>query len=34
MPMGGHCWMCIFGWVIGVGLIVLIIVAIVRITRR
>ena len=34
MPMGGHCWMCIFGAVIGVGVIVLIVVAIVRITRR
>ncbi len=33
MPMG-YCWMCIFGGAIAVALLVLIIVAIVRITRR
>jgi hypothetical protein len=34
MPMDGMCWMCALGWVIGIGVIVLITVLIVTLVRK
>lgn len=34
MPMDGMCWMCAVGWIVGIGVIVLITVLIVGLVRR
>ena len=32
--MGGMCWMCLFGWVIGLLVVALVVLAIVRLVKR